>query len=254
MTTLRRGLVPFLVALVLGAAAPVTAKAKPTPAQKCTAAKLKASAKKLSAKLACYAKAAAKNAPVDGECTGKAETSFRTAFSTAEGKGGCVPTGDAMAVEADIEAFVQSEVAALPGGETKDAGKCASSKRKAAGQKAMAKLLCYAKAGTKNVPVDQTCLGKAGTDLRKAFTKAEKKGGRATSGDFMTGERAVEGIVTQVVAQLTSTAATSTTMTTPSTTSTATTPGSTTSTPSSSTSTQSNSSSTQGNTTSTTTG
>src|SRR5262249_45681816 len=122
MTTLRRGLALSLVVLVMGAAAPVTAKAKPTAAQKCTAAKLKASAKKLSAKLACWAKAAAKNAPVDDACTGKAETNFKAAFSTAESKGGCV--GDATGVEANIEAFVQSEVTALHSDGTKDGGKC----------------------------------------------------------------------------------------------------------------------------------
>jgi plastocyanin len=240
MPTLRQGLALSLVVLVLGAAAPVTAKTKPTAAEKCTAAKLKASAKKLSAKLACYAKAAAKNAPVDDECIGKAETSFKTAFSTAESKGGCVPTGDAMAVEASIEAFVQSEVTALHGDGTKDGGKCASAKRKAAGKKAMAELLCNAKAVTKNVPVDPTCLGKAGANLGKAFTKAEKKGGCATSEDAITVGQAVDAVVAQVVTQLIPTATTSTTVTTTSTTSTATTPGSTTS--------------TQGNTTSTTTG
>src|SRR5262249_16755869 len=169
MTTLRRGLALSLVVLVMGAAAPVTAKAKPTAAQKCTAAKLKASAKKLSAKLACWAKAAAKNAPVDDACTGKAETNFKAAFSTAESKGGCV--GDATGVEANIEAFVQSEVTALHSDGTKDGGKCASAKLKAAGKMAMAELLCNAKAVAKNVPVDPTCLGKAGTNLGKAFSK-----------------------------------------------------------------------------------
>ncbi len=213
MTTLHRGLTLFILgALVLGAGSPVAAK--PTPTQKCTAAKVKAAAKKLSAKLACYAKAATKNAPVDDECLGKAETSFRTAFSKAESKGGCITSGDATAVEAGIEAFVQSLATALPDGGTKDGGKCASGKRKAAGKKAMAKLLCYAKSATKNVPVDAGCLGKAEANLEKAFSKAEKKGGCTTSGDAATVEDAVDAIVAQVVAQLTTPPTTTTTATT----------------------------------------
>ena len=169
------------MAFVLGAGLP--AAAKPTPAQKCTGAKMKAAAKKVTAKLACYAKAASKTLPVDDACLSKAETTFTTAFSKAESKGGCVTVGDAGAVEATIDSFVQSEATAIPPGETKDAGKCASSKLKAAGTKAMGKLLCNAKAATKNIPVDPDCLGKAGANLMKAFAKAEKKGGCVTTGD-----------------------------------------------------------------------
>lgn len=238
MTTLHRGLTLFVLgACVLGAGTP--AAAKPTPTQKCTAAKLKAAAKKLSAKLACYAKAATKNAPVDDGCLGTAETNFRTAFSKAESKGGCITSGDATAVEAGIEAFVQSLVTALPDGGTKDGGKCASGKRKAAGKKAMAELLCYAKSAIKNVPVDTECLGKAAGNLGKAFAKAEKKAGCTTTGDAATVESAVDAIVAQVVAELsappttitnttttaTSTSATSSTGTAPSTTSTTMGPG-----------------------------
>src|SRR5262245_7929258 len=213
MTTLHRGIAVCIVgALVLSAGTPVAAK--PTPAQKCTAAKLKAAAKKLSAKLACYAKAASKNAPVDDGCLGKAETAFRTAFSKAESKGGCITNGDATPVEAGIEAFIQSLVTALPDGGTKAGGKCAAGKRKAAGKKAMAQLLCYAKTATKNVPVDAACLGKASANLGKAFSKAEKKGGCATTGDTTAVEDAVDAIVGQVVAELTGSVTTTTTVTT----------------------------------------
>src|SRR5262249_12988687 len=193
--------------------------------------------KKVSGKLACYAKAASKNLPVDDGCLGKAETTFTTAFSKAESKGGCLPVGDASAVEANITAFVQSEATAIPSGGTKDGGKCASSKLKAAGINAMAKLLCNAKAATKNIPVDTACTGKANTNLTKAFAKAEKKGGCVTTGDAGTVEPAVDALVAQVVSQLTTgggptttttsttTAATTTTGPGPTTT---TTPGSTT--------------------------
>src|SRR5262245_65902558 len=100
------------MAFVLGASLP--AAAKPTPAQKCTGAKMKAAAKKVSGKLVCYAKAASKKLPVDDACLGKAETTFTTAFSKAELKGGCLTVGDASVVEASIREFAQSEATALP--------------------------------------------------------------------------------------------------------------------------------------------
>ena len=212
MATLHRGLAVSLMAFVLGAGLPVAAK--PTPTQKCTAAKMKAAAKKVAGKLACYAKGASKNLPVDDACLGKAETAFTTAFSKAESKGGCLTVGDANTVEASIQAFVQSEATAIPPGGTKDGGKCASSKLKASGMKAMAKLLCNAKAATKNIPVDPDCLGKAGANLIKAFAKAEKKGGCVTTGDGTTVEQAVDALVAQVVAQLTSEGSPTTTTTT----------------------------------------
>ena len=238
MTTLHRGLAVSLMAFVLGAGLP--AAAKPTPAQKCTGAKMKAAAKKVTAKLACYAKAASKTLPVDDACLGKAGTTFTTAFSKAESKGGCVTVGDRGTVEATIDSFAQSEATAIPPGETKDAGKCASSKLKATGTKAMGELLCNAKAATKNIPVDPDCLGKAGANLTKAFAKAEKKGGCVTTGDAGTVEQAVDALVAQVVAQLTSAGSPTTTTTTAATTTTGAGPSTTTTTgsgPSSTTST-----------------
>jgi plastocyanin len=200
------------MAFVLGASVP--AAAKHTPAQKCTGAKMKAAAKKVSGKLACYAKAASKSLPVDDACLSKGETTFTTAFSKAESKGGCLTVGDASAVETNITAFVQSEASAIPSGGTKDGGKCASSKLKAAGFKTMAKLLCNAKAATENIPVDSNCLGKANVNLTKAFAKAEKKGGCVTTGDAAAVGQAVDALVAQVVSQLTTTGGPTTTTTT----------------------------------------
>ncbi len=226
-THLRITLVLATLALVAGG----PAIAKPTPAQKCTSAKLKAAAKKATVKLACHARAASKRRRVDGDCLGRAEAAFVKAFGTAESKGGCLTTADAAVVEAAIEGFVQAAVTALPGGDTKESGKCAGAKRKAAGQKVSAKLLCHAKATTKGVPVNGQCLGKAETAFAKAFGRAERKGGCATVGDAATLEQAVDGLVAQVVSQLTSSTTTTTPTTPGSTTTTLTTPGSTTTTP-----------------------
>jgi plastocyanin len=212
MTALHRGLAVSLMAFVLGAGLP--AAAKPTPAQKCTGAKMKAAAKKVSGKLACYAKAASKNLPVDSACLDNAGTAFTTAVSKAELKGGCPTVTDVRTVEGTIDVFVQSEASAVPRGGTKDSGKCASSKLKAAGINAMAKLLCNAKAAIKSIAVDPACLNKADVNLTKAFSKAEKKGGCVTTNDAMTVEQAVNPLVAQVVEQLTSAGSPTTTTTT----------------------------------------
>jgi plastocyanin len=195
------------------------AAAKPTPAAKCLAAKLNAAGKKASAKLACEAKAAVKLKPVDSACLGKAETGFATAFAKAEtqAKGACATTGDAGAVEATVDALVQSALAALPDGGTKGGGKCASSKRKATGKAALANLLCRSKAATKGTGVDPACIEKAEAAFLKAFTKAEQKGGCATTGDQGALDGQVGDFVDQVAAQLsgaTSTTVTTTTVTT----------------------------------------
>ena len=180
MTYSRSPLVLGFVALALFGGAP--AEAKPTAAEKCLSAKLTAAAKKTNAQLACHAKAASKQLPVDQQCLAKAETAFANAFTKAESKGGCDPTGDASLIEASIDAFVESTAAALPGDGTKDGGKCAAAKRKAAGKKASAKLLCDAKAAKTGGSADP-CLGKAETTFAAAFEKAEAKGGCVPTGD-----------------------------------------------------------------------
>ena len=104
-----------LVALSLAAcilAAPV-AFAGPTPAQKCSGSKIKATSKKASAKLKCHEKAILKGVAVDPECLAKAEDKFTDAFAKAEAKGGCLTTGDTGSIEALVDSFVDDSVAAL---------------------------------------------------------------------------------------------------------------------------------------------
>jgi hypothetical protein len=91
-----------------------TAYARTTPAQKCAAAKLNATSKNAAAKLKCYAKAATKASSVDPSCLTAAETKFSNAFAKAEAKGSCVTSGDAAAIETDVDNFVVGVVAQLP--------------------------------------------------------------------------------------------------------------------------------------------
>jgi len=74
-----------------------------TPGQKCAASKIKATSKKLSAKLKCISKAVSKGEAVDATCLTTAETKFNTAVGKAEGKGGCTVPGDGLTLEALVD-------------------------------------------------------------------------------------------------------------------------------------------------------
>ena len=183
---LKRALVVSIVALAV--LVTTVAQAGPTPAQKCAAAKQKAASKKETGKFGCYAKAKQKSLPVDGECLMKVEAKFDKAFATAHLKGPCVGVaGDIeSAVDACVTKIVDDAEGAVPGN-----GKCQALMVKAAGKKAAAKINCYAKATTTNVPVDQLCLGKA-TDK---FTAAAAKANDPASGGPCANATAVESVV-----------------------------------------------------------
>ncbi len=101
---------PVLAVLLLLA----TVEGASTPADKCAAAKLVAAGKKTGSKLACYGKAAKKGVTVDDACLGKAEQKFTAAFAKAEAKGSCRTTGDAAAIEADVDAMLATLVTDEP--------------------------------------------------------------------------------------------------------------------------------------------
>jgi hypothetical protein len=84
-----------------------------TPA-KCAAAKQKAAVKKIGSKLKCYQKAASNGVAVDPTCLTAAETKFDAAILKADGKGGCVVTGDQGPIEAAADACVQTILALTP--------------------------------------------------------------------------------------------------------------------------------------------
>lgn len=94
-----------------------------------------------------------------------------------------------------VAAVLLAAATARAGGDP--ALKCAAAKAQAAGKKAAAKLKCHAKAVGKQVAVDTACLSTAEGKFAAAFTKAESKGGCATTGDAGT----IEGLVDTFVAQ-----------------------------------------------------
>src|SRR5262249_46559194 len=81
---------------------------------KCAAAKQKAAVKKIASKLNCYQKAVSNGVAVDQACLMAAETKFDAAILKADGKGGCLVTGDQAPIEAAADTCVQSILALTP--------------------------------------------------------------------------------------------------------------------------------------------
>jgi len=144
---------------------------------------MKSTGKLAGSAMNCHAKATKKGEPVDPACQLKAEDKHDSAFTKAEGKGGCATTGDAAAIGADVDQFATDTATALAPAANKDAQVCASKKMKAAGKKTKSFATCYAKAAKKAEVVDAACLSKAEGKFDSAFAKAEAKGGCTTVGD-----------------------------------------------------------------------
>lgn len=105
-----------------------------------------------------------------------------------------------------------------------EASKCTGAKLKAAGKKASCKLGVYAKAASKNAPVDTAKLDACEAKYDTAFAKAESKSDCvAPPGDAGAIEGKVDAFVDDVNSELTNPQTASTTTTTPTTSSTMTT-------------------------------
>jgi cysteine-rich repeat protein len=194
----------FTILITCGVLLASVVSAAPAPADRCSASKVKATAKNALKTHLCHAKASKKGLPVDVDCLFKAADRMLASFNKAEGKGGCLTIADFVAVEAIADQLVSDNVSALPDAGGSDAQACASSKRKAAGKKASGRLKCRAKAAKRAEPVEGNCLAKADGKLAASFSKAESKGGCATAGDSGSICSAVDVASTKVTAALVS--------------------------------------------------
>lgn len=176
------------------------AEAKPSTAQVCEAAKLKATGQKEFAKLKCYRQAVKADTPVDPACLTHAETNFDNSIAAADAEGEC--SGDGPTLEATVVDYVDDVESELPAGGDQAARNCTAKKVKATSKKAKAKLGCYRQAVLKGTDVDQACLGKAEKKFNTVFAKAEQKGGCNTIGDAAALETETDNFVTDVLAVL----------------------------------------------------
>jgi hypothetical protein len=211
---------PLLVALLVTLAAvgaPRLARAVGTPAR-CAARKMKETGKKAGRKLTCWSKEVAKPGTYDA-CAAKAEVKFAAAFALAEFRGGCLSFGDAGALEAKVDAFVNNVVGALTGSPagallgTSEAQKCARTKLKAAGKKTAAKLTCQANAVISGA-LNTLCISRAEATYDQKWDGAEAMGGCATTSDQAAIEARVDAFVNDAVSELPATTTTTTSTTT----------------------------------------
>src|SRR5690242_6234959 len=160
---LKRSAQMALAIFVLGMFAAGSAHAQ----AKCQGSKMKAAGKKASCLLGLRAKSVGKNTPIDPAKVTACGDKMTAAFTKAETKPPCATTGDAAAIEAKVDRFVDeiAEPLALT-----PPSKCQSAKLKAAGKKAKCLLGAEAKALSKSIVPDFTkCVEK----FNSAWAKAE---------------------------------------------------------------------------------
>jgi hypothetical protein len=198
------------------------AHAAPTPAQKCSATKIKASGKNGNGNGVCASKASKAGLAVDPLCLAKADDKLDRTFAKAELKGGCLTSGDAGTIGGLLDGVTSFATAQLGDDGSADSRKCASARIKAAGKYVNAVLKCHAKAEKRGTSVDTECLDKAQDKLSDAFDKAEtaSHGNCDTAADSPATQVAMDAIVADVLAALLPLVPTTTTPTTSTTTTT----------------------------------
>ena len=157
---------------------------------KCDAAKIKCASDLAAALLGCHRKAESKNVELDPVCVDKSQTTFSDpvtgegCMEKAEEKPPCLAVGDADALAAFVDAFVEDVVTDMdPDYPTPVLDRCGAGKKKCVSNKVKALLGCYRKDLIKPDPLKfQPCVTKAvkkfdgGADPAKGcFEKLEAK-------------------------------------------------------------------------------
>jgi len=190
-----------------------------TSAQVCASRKLKATSVKAKGKLKCHVRAAKDHVPPSSGCLSSYDDRFSRSWDKAEFAGGCATVGDKSSIENKVDAFVDDVVSELTGSPegallgTADAQRCAAAKLRATARKTYAKLRCQARGAKVGMPADSSCLSKAEAKFAQSWSRAEHRGGCATTADQSTIEGKVDAFVNDVVMELVPTSTTTTTST-----------------------------------------
>jgi hypothetical protein len=197
-----RTLVVFSVCLSLMASDGVASANRTS----CMMRKLSAARFKQEAKFRCHTRAATAGVPADAACLAKAEARFSASFVRADASAvaPCFVTGDAAAIEAKLDAFVDDAVTDVRPSLTPSS--CAAKKLQAVGKKTAAKLSCHRTAVATAVlgdgVVDSSCLTRAEERFASVFTHAEVRPGCQTTGDAATLEAKIDAAVDDVVTEI----------------------------------------------------
>jgi hypothetical protein len=179
---------------------------RPITPTNCTPRKLNETADKAGEKLHCYERAVHFNAVVEAGCLSDAEAKFSAGFASAEAQADCLaPTGDAAAIEAKVDAFIDDVatdlIPSLP--VASGPSKCTERKLSNAGRKAEKKLRCYSVAYQQGLPLDAECLTNAEVNFSVGFATAEGAGDcLAPTGDDPAIEAKVDAFVDDIVTDL----------------------------------------------------
>src|SRR5580765_7962232 len=119
-----------LSAFLLLPPAPMSQAAAVTPAQRCAAVKLDATARAVTAHVSCQARALETKKPVRAGCHESADLRLDAAFARIEARGGCTFTGDEGTVDTAVDGLVDALLA------TQATGRCGAIKLRLAAQKA----------------------------------------------------------------------------------------------------------------------
>ena len=177
----------------------------PNPCQgnACAAAKMKASGAKASCLLKVEATESKKGVEEDESKLAACGAKMTAAFTKAEAKPPCLTTGDAAAIEAKVDAFVDDVVSAVAGAaDPPPSSACDASKIKAAGAKASCLLKIEAGATKKNRTPDPAKVQKCLDKMSAGFAKAETKPPCSSTGDAGAIEATVDAFVNDVGREL----------------------------------------------------
>ena len=166
----------------------------------CPSRKVAAAGKKAEGRLKCHDVAATRGIAVVPLCLAKTETRFTEKFSRADANPPCFVTGDAAAVEAVIDAFVDGLVTNLRPSPT--ASRCAGKKLKASGKKTRRLLICHQRAILRDTKVDPNCLTGESVKFDERVADAEELSDCLTTGDAAATEAAIDAFLDVMVAAL----------------------------------------------------
>jgi hypothetical protein len=187
----------------LGVAGFSLVTAVPALAQnKCAGEKIKAACKKAVCKNSLEAKQASKGGTIDPAKVAKCEAAFSKSVVKSEAKGDCFTTGDAVAIEAKVDAFVADLETELDVGTGTNPNTCEGDKIKAAAKKASCTCALEAKQAAKGGTIDPAKVAKCEAAFSKSVAKSEAKGGCNTTGDAIAIEAKVDAFVADVETEI----------------------------------------------------
>jgi hypothetical protein len=176
---------------------------------RCSASKIKVTAKKQKCIATVYAHAAQSSAAPKQADIDECEAKFAGYFAKLDLKGGCITSGDAGAIEGKVDAFVADLVTELDAG---NPSLCQANKIKSAAKKASCLLALEAREAYKGFPKDPVKEQRCRDKFTARFAALELRPGCDTTGDAAAIEDKVDAFVADVDGEIPGSTTTTTTL------------------------------------------